>query len=105
MKSDFHLKRSIKIKGVTYKVKQLNKVLDDQGIECQGWVDKHKKVIAIMRGLDPLEKKLTFMHEVAHAYLHECHTTEGLDHQLEEVVIETMLRGLSEHFNFSWKKK
>lgn len=103
MKSKFKLRTSITVKGVRYRIRKVKKLKNDRGEDIQGLYDPDKKVIRILAGATPKIDRQTFLHELAHAYLYECNIREGLDSQLEEVVIETIVLGFDKHFSINWK--
>ena len=102
----FRLPPSVKVKGVRYIVKVVRKLKDDDGKECSGLHDSENKILSIDRALRGKERRQTFFHEYFHAYLEECGVREGLDSQLEEVIVEILSRSLEENdFDIRWKPK
>jgi len=100
----FRLPESIKIKGKKYKLKHVKNLKDDDGKPCMGLHDHENKVISIDKLVIGSEKRQTLLHEFFHAYLYECNIREGLDSQLEEVIVEALSQGIEEHFDIKWKK-
>jgi len=99
----FKLKSSIMIKGSRYKIKNRKYLKDDDGALCDGLHDHINKIIYVRSGLDGAELRKTFFHEFFHAYLFECHIREGLDTQLEEVIVETLSQALDNNFIVKWR--
>ena len=102
-RNSFPFPDSIIIKGTKYKVVKVKNLKDDDGNECQGLHDHVLKVISIDSALRGANRRKTFLHELAHAYLYECHIREGLDGQLEEVIIEIIVNAFDKHFDIRWR--
>jgi hypothetical protein len=101
--TSFHLKSSIKIKGYRYKIILKKFLKDDDGNLCDGLHDHEKKVIYLRRDLKGEGMRKTFLHEFFHAYIFECNIREGLDSQLEEVIVETLSQATDDHFELKWR--
>jgi Zn-dependent peptidase ImmA (M78 family) len=99
----FRLPKEVMIKGELYKVIVKKDLKDDDGHECDGLHDHEKKIIYITTGLKHDYRRQTFLHEFFHAYLHECHVREGLDSQLEEVIVECLSQATDKHLDWTWK--
>lgn len=103
MTKKFHLKRSIPIKGVRYKITQIKQPRTEDG-DCMGYTHTEKQKIVLERGLkDPVLKR-TLIHEMVHAYLFECNVSEALTAEMEEVIAETISGMIEDHFDISWLK-
>ena len=106
MSSDKSFKRfpkKIVVKGVEYKISLDNYLRDDDGKLCSGLHDHERKVIHIDKNMGIEEKRQTFIHELFHAYLHECHVNEGIDSQLEEAIVESLSQSITKSFVLNWK--
>ena len=103
MLKKFRLRKSITILGTKYKIIQTPDLKDEDGNLCMGLHDHIKKVILIDAKLPLAEKRQTFLHELFHAYLFEAYVREGLDTQLEEVIVEMLSQTIEKHFNIEWK--
>lgn len=101
--SEFKLRSSVVIKGARYKIIKKKYLKDDDGVICDGLHDHVKKIIYIRKGIEPEIMRKTFYHEFFHAYLFECNVREGLDAQLEEVIVETLSQAMDNHFTVSWR--
>ncbi len=100
--SEFKLPQSITVKGEKYKVKQVIG-LKVYGNEVMGLHDQVNKEILINKKMTKKEKRVTFLHELFHAYCFECNIREGLDSQLEEVLVETISQAVEKHFAICMK--
>lgn len=100
-----NLPDSIDVKGVNYKIKIVKNLKDDDGKICLGLHDHDGKIISINATCKGAEKKKTFLHEMAHAYIYECHAREGLDSQMEEVLVEILVNAFDNEFDIRWRKK
>ena len=100
----FRLPKTVVVKGAKYKVIVTPNVVDDDGKPCMGLHDHDSKEILIDKNMTAKEKRTTFLHELFHAYCYECNIREGLDSQMEEVLVETIAQAVELHFEFLWKK-
>jgi len=99
----FISKGSIMVKGARYKIIYKKSIKDDDGVICDGLHDHIKKTIYVSSGLNGADLRKTFLHEFFHAYLFECNVREGLDTQLEEVIVETLSQAMDDHFLIKWR--
>ena len=103
MKKHFRLPRKIMIKGVEYSIKRKKKLTYERK-EIMGLHDHIRKTIWIDSGIkQPHMLRITLLHEMFHAYLHVCGIGEGLDTQLEEVVVDLLATAVDKHFHIGWK--
>lgn len=102
--NNFIAKEYLVIKGTRYKVILGSKLFDDDGREADGLFDPEKKTISIHKNLTLKKAKEVFLHELLHAYFYECNLREGIDTQLEEVIVETAAQGILKHFDVVWRK-
>jgi Zn-dependent peptidase ImmA (M78 family) len=104
-KISFKLPKTVEVKGETYKVKRKKNLKDDDGHECDGLHDHINKEILICSAIkDDKTLLLTFLHELNHAYMEECHLREGLSRQMEEAVAECIAQGIVKHFDLTLKE-
>ena len=92
----FRIPSTLKIKGKTYKVK-LVKDLKDDGVEVLGLHDHENQVISINSCTKGRERRQVFFHEYFHAYIYECGLREGIDSQMEEVIVDALAQSLEEN--------
>ena len=99
----FRLPRKILIKGMEYKIRR-KKGLKYEGKPVYGlhdprtrtiWIDSELKSQSLLR--------ITLIHEMFHGYIDVCVITEGLDRQLEEVIVDLLASAINKHFKISWK--
>jgi len=103
MAKHFRLPRKITVKGVEYKIRQ-KKGLKYKGKEVCGLHDHIHKTIWINSSIKkPTDRRITMIHELFHAYLHVCGIGEGLDEQLEEVIVDLLASAVDKHFGLEWK--
>jgi len=69
------LPKSIKIRGTSYKIRQLEHVFDDNGKPCHGTCNATEKIIELEKDLNPTQALEFFLHEWFHGVWSEC----GLD--------------------------
>lgn len=100
----FRLPKTAVVKGATYKIIIQKDVIDDDGKACMGLHCHEEKEILIDKNMTAKEKRTTFLHELFHAYCYECNIREGLDSQMEEVLVETIAQAVELHFEFLWKR-
>lgn len=100
---NFAGKTSLMIKGARYKIVYKKFLKDDDGVICDGLHDHIKKIIYVRSVLKGAELRKTFLHEFFHAYLFECNVREGLDTQLEEVIVETLSQATDDNFIIKWR--
>jgi len=99
----FRLPRKVTIKGAEYSIRQKKKLVY-KGVEISGLHDHINKVIWISSSIKkPEVKRITLLHEMFHAYLHMCGVCEGLDVQLEEVIVDLLATAVDKHFVIAWK--
>ena len=99
----FRLKKFLNIKGRKYRISQVKRPTGEDGKECAGYHDHEKRKIVIARGMEKEDKLHTFLHELFHAYIFECGIREGLDSQLEEVVVDQLAKSIIDNFEIKWK--
>jgi len=103
MVKHFRLPRKVQVKEVEYKIRQ-KKGLTYKGKEICGLHDHIHKTIWINSDIrKPKERRITLLHELFHAYLHVCGICEGLDEQLEEVIVDLIATCIDKHFSIEWK--
>lgn len=91
------------VKGVEYKIRQKKK-LSYKGKEICGLHDHIRSTIWVNSDIrKPSERRITLLHELFHAYMHVCGICEGLDTQLEEVIVDMLATCVDKHFNLEWK--
>jgi len=99
----FRLPRKILVKGIEYKIRRKKK-LKYEGKEVYGLHDPKTKIIWIDSGIkQPHMLRVTLIHELFHAYIDVCGITEGLDRQLEEVIVDLLACAIDKHFKVEWK--
>jgi Zn-dependent peptidase ImmA (M78 family) len=92
------------VKGVEYSIKR-KKGLKYERNEIMGLHDHIRKTIWIESSIkQPHMLRVTLLHELFHAYLHQCGIGEGLDVQLEEVIVDMLAQCVDKHFSIDWKK-
>jgi len=103
MQKPFRLPRTIIVKGVEYKIRQ-KKDLTYKGKEIYGLHDHIRNTISINSSIKkPKDRRITMIHELFHAYLHQCGICEGIDEQLEEVIVDLFAVAMEKHFEINWK--
>ncbi len=70
----------VKVAGIEYNVSEINRLVEDYGL--QGQVFYHKGLIKIDANMSNDKKQQTFVHELFHAILNEA----GYDEQDEDLV-------------------
>lgn len=103
MSNSFSLKKQINVKGTDYKIIRKKNPKDDDGKIVLGLFDPEAKTITIATGLAIEIVRQTFIHELFHAYIYECHLREGIDTQLEEVIVEALTQAIEEKFHIKWR--
>lgn len=99
------MKRTIQIKGKTWKIKRKkNPTLKGVG-PCHGVADLQNRIIILdsrMKG-DQLTK--IFIHELLHGCIHELHLKEhgGIDDAVEEILVEGLADILTTLFEMKLK--
>jgi len=85
----------LNIKGAKYKV--IYKKLEGKHGEC----DLSKKIIYIDTSKNTQGKmhRVTFWHELTHAYLNEMYIGDLIPIELEEILCETVANMIEDHFN------
>ena len=51
------------------------------------------------------DKEQTTLHELGHALFHRLGWSQGIDDNLEEIIVETYATFITENFEIKWKKK
>ncbi len=86
----------IKINSITYKVEIVEKVCLDN---CIGTCDPEKQLIQIKSSLSKEQKRKTFLHELAHAYMFS-YGFSDVEFNTETICnfIGVYLESMAEHF-------
>jgi len=99
----FRMPPHVTVKGVKYKVKLVNG-LKYKGEEVLGLHDHENRTISVCSSAKGRLRRQTFVHELFHAYIYECNIREGLDSQLEEVIVDLLSAALEENnLDLRWK--
>ena len=93
------------IKGKTWKIKKLKRVVHADGEECRGLADFDTRVITLEKGMEPLQEVQILIHELIHAVLHEAHLSpnSGLPDSVEEIVCDAIADMITGCFNIEAK--
>lgn len=94
--------KKITIKGKTWKVKILSKVIDDDGNLVYGLCDYTTRTISIEKGLRKKLESEVFLHEFFHACLHELEIP--LSRKKDEDICEGLGALTNEAFSWTVKK-
>jgi len=95
------LPRKHNVKGVEYTVVYKDEIRQD-GHSLVGACDTQRKLLEVLKGQRPHEKRATLIHELLHALIYEA--CIDLPDETEETLVNTLERWLLGEFNMSWKK-
>lgn len=82
----------LRIGSRDWKIRRLPKVVDEDNEECDGTTDTETAVIEISTSQTTDDQKMTLLHEVLHAALHESGYSYVID---SEKIEEGLVRALS----------
>jgi len=102
------IKKEFLIKGKLWQVEYKWGLRHEDGQLCDGLCDRANRIIWLRREASPEEKWQTFLHEVNHAIISECHiATDGdLKNELiEEIFCDAVADVMSDLFDIKWKRR
>ena len=106
MDARLKIPKTFVIKGKTWKIKKLKRVVHADGEECRGLADFDTHTITIEKGMEPLQEVQILIHELIHAALHEAHLgpNSGLPDSVEEIVCDAIADMITGCFTLGAKR-